>query len=384
MSEALMRLSGAAVSVLDCGARGDGSTDCTAAFHHAIRRAKEAGLAVCVPGGRYRLRDTLCLNGVSLWGDPSGSWPANSATQPTLLFDAPSVPGIRLADATLSGLCIRTAGDPDAAPTILVEGDDVTVENLKLFNAARGVVTARPGLRGLKLQDLFMADPQYIGVELDGCRGETVIRNVEVWPSTTAPVPFAQNGMGFRLSDNDQLWMEDCFVWNAQRAILLEETDGRGNTVYMNNCSVDFCANGLVVYGTHDITVEGGTFWNHYTGVQLMEGASRLRMRCMDLKSNGAPVMEVRAVGALSCEGLILRRTMDDREVPVLWLEGGEDLHFSGCSIAANCHEQPAVYIGAPRRLTLCHSIISHPDCYAYSPAHEGCRIEDNVLTTLT
>ncbi len=375
---------GPAVSVADHGAKGDGRTDATAAFLAAIAAAKSQGLPVCVPGGSYVPTATLPLDGVSLWGDPRGSWPADATTQPALLFNAPTLPCIRIQNATLSGLCIRTSGGPDAAPTVSVEGDEVTVSNCKLFSSAQGIVTAVNGIRGLIIEDVFMPDPQHIGVKLAGTRGRTVVRNVEAWPSTIASVPFAQNGVGFWLQDNEDVVMEDCFVWNASRAILLEEADGRGNRVYMDNCSVDFCGTGLVICGTHDVTVEGGTFWDHYTGVQLLTGKTRLSMRGMDLKSNGAPVMEIRAAGAVRCESLILRRVMDDREVPVLSVLGGEDISFVGCSIAANCHAQPAVYIETPGKLSIRHSVVSHPDRFAFSPTSGNYDLDENTVTPLT
>ena len=369
------------LSVTACGAAGDGKTDDTAAFRAAVDRAREQGVPVFVPGGTYLLKDTLALEGVSLCGDPAGSWPADSMTQPLLCFTNPDVPGLTVSRAAVSGLCFRAPGTPDAAPSVLITGDEVKLCALKLHHAACGVATAHKGLRGLCLTDLFLPDPLKDGLRIDGCIGTTHIRNVELWPSTIRPTPFSLEGVGIRLTDNEDVELSDCFVWNARRAVV---ADGQNGRLHLRNCSVDFCADGLVLEGACDVRVEGGTFWTHYTGVRMDHDGAGLRLCGMDLKSNGAPTIEVRRAARLDCEGLIVRRVMDEREVPVMDIAGGRDIRITGCSLSARCRQEPAVRIGHPKALCIRDCVISHPAGLAFSPdADAAYTMKNNAVTVL-
>lgn len=368
------------ISVTACGAKGDGRTDDTAAFRVAVSRAKAEGLPVFVPGGTYIIKDTIDLADVALCGDPAGSWPADSVTQPLLCFDDPAVPGLTVSRASVSGLCFRAPGTADAAPTILVTGDDVSLYALKLQHVGCGIATAHKGIRGLRLTDLFLPDPLGNGLCIDGCVGTTVIRNVEMWPSTIRPTPFSLEGAGIRLTDNEDVELYDCFVWNARRAIV---ADGKNGRLHLRNCSVDFCSDGLVLAGECDVYAEGGTFWTHYTAVRTEHDRARLRLCGMDLKSNGAPTIDIRRAERVLCEGLIVRRVMDEREQPVVDVSGGADIRFSGCSLSARCRQEPAVRIGHPQALAVCDCVVCHPLCLGFSPDADGFTGERNAVLPL-
>lgn len=378
--QAVIYTSVSGISVTACGAVGDGKTDNTAAFRTAVARAAAEGVAVFVPGGTYIIKDTIDLTGVTLCGDPAGSWPADSITQPLLCFDNPAVPGLTVSHAAVSGLCFRAPGTADAAPTILVTGDDVSLYALKLQHVGCGIATARKGIRGLQLTDLFLPDPLGNGLCIGGCAGKTVIRNVEMWPSTIRPTPFSTEGAGIRLTDNEDVELYDCFVWNARRAIV---ADGKNGTLHLRNCSVDFCSDGLVLEGECDVYAEGGTFWTHYTAVRMAHDRARLQLRGMDLKSNGAPTIDIRRAERLFCEGLIVRRVMDEREQPVVDVSGGADICFSGCSLSARCRQEPAVRIGKPQALIVRSCVICHPLGIGFSPDADHCTLEHNAVLPL-
>jgi hypothetical protein len=56
------------------GAKGDGSTDDTAAFHTAIAEGAKLKLPVRVPQGSYVITQPLALNAQRLTGEPNASF----------------------------------------------------------------------------------------------------------------------------------------------------------------------------------------------------------------------------------------------------------------------------------------------------------------------
>ena len=71
-------------NVRDYGAVGDGITDDTKAFRDAVSAAGKDGLPVYVPGGNYKITDTITLSSVTLYGYETAAWTADTCDQPLI------------------------------------------------------------------------------------------------------------------------------------------------------------------------------------------------------------------------------------------------------------------------------------------------------------
>lgn len=358
-------LSRPAVSVMDYGAKGDGTTDDTAAFQKALAQAKKENKPVYVKGGKYCINKTLSVEGVSMIGDTNGSWPSDSQTLPWIICTNPNAESIHINNATLSGIAFeakhQSTDKTKFKPIITVTGDNAHILNVKLSNVSTGIRSIQSGVKNLIIENVFMPNPNKLGVYISGTRGEITLKNIEMWPSTqNTSGSFSKNGAGFVLSDNDNIKMLDCFIWNAQNAILLEEENGKGNTVVMENSSIDYCTNGLVIKGKHKVEVIGGTFWTHMQSVVADSGKSDLTMRGMDMKSNGHVTVNILNAGTVKMTGLIIRRTMDDRNVAAMSIQSADSVTVDGCSIFALRSGLPAVEIGGPSELVFQNNIVSN------------------------
>ncbi|MBO4548777.1 MAG: hypothetical protein J5758_06125, partial [Abditibacteriota bacterium] len=108
------------------GAVPDGKTDCTAAFRKALTFSRENRVPVYVPGGQYRLTDTLTLKDQSLKGGEPGAWNADSAPMARLLIDHEQGPGLHMkGGSSLYGIALmydEKKRDTRFPPAILLDG----------------------------------------------------------------------------------------------------------------------------------------------------------------------------------------------------------------------------------------------------------------------
>lgn len=364
-SQQRLTLNRTAISVMDCGAKGDGTADDTAAFQKALSQAKKEKKPVCVKGGKYCISQTLSLEGVSLIGDTNGAWPADGWNLPLLICTNPEVDSIHINNATLSGVAFearhKSSDKTLFKPIISITGDNAHILNVKLASVSIGIRSVEANTKNLIIENVFMTDPNKLGVYVSGTKGTVMLKNIEMWPSTQSMSgSFAKSGAGIILSNNENIKMTDCFVWNAQNGILLEEDSGKGNTITMENCSVDYCSNGLVVKGNHKVDIVGGTYWAHFKSVSLESGKTDLTMRGMDLRSNGSVTAYIKSAGTVKMTGLIVRRTMDDRDVAAMLLGDADSITMEGCTVFALRTGNPAVEIGGPGELVMRGNTVSN------------------------
>jgi len=322
------------IDVRDMGARGDGVTDDTAALIKAVEKAKTGKTHVFVPRGRYRISKTIELEETSITGPPAAAWPADVDVLPSLLpvfHDGPAF--ILRAGASLSGLDITYVWDdpPTTGPAaILVSGIGASIRDMRIRYAWDGILAdGKNNIGRTNLENIFMVSIMNVGVRMTGTWDVPRLNNIEVWNAGAQDSNRGMTrGIGFHLGKNDLIRMTDCFVFGMHYGFLLEskipgcsiEGDTWG---VMNGCATDFCAFGIEIRGNHTLSVSGGTFWDHASGLVVADGASRVRLSGSELISNGAAAIVIRECDHAVISGCSLLRPMESFSAPSVLLEGG-------------------------------------------------------------
>lgn len=323
----------ATVSVRDYGASGDGITDDSAAFQAAIVTAKEAGCPVYVPPGRYAISRTLTLEGIGMTGPVMGAWPADVDALPSILPRHHDGPALHLlAGASLQGLDITydwLGLEPtEGPPAVLISGIGCLVRDMRIRYAWDGILTDGISNVGrLNIQDVFLVSIRNVGVRVTGTWDVPALRNIEVWNMGPVPRPL-EKGVGFHLGKNDLIRLTDCFVFAMGTGFLIEdEIEGSeiegGTWGVLTGCSTDYCPVGVMVRGANTVSISGGTFWEHGQSLIVDGEGARLRLSGAELKSNGAPAVEVREADHVVITGCSLLRSMEGFDAPAVVWNGG-------------------------------------------------------------
>lgn len=331
------------VSVADFGAKGDGIADDTAAFQKAIAAAPQAS-AIRVPPGRYRLTDTLHVKARTLIGSDAGAWVADEVSLPTLLPEGTSGPCIRLGPGgAVHGLHIFydwKGKDPSPrAPAIELTATGPRVSDVKIHGAWDGIsADGKSNVGRTLIQNCFIVDVHNIGVRILGTWDVSWISRVEVWSPGSRHFP--KEGIGFLIGKNDMLLMSDCFVFTAQTAYKfvesIPECDIKG--VFwgsMANCSADFSGIGIDIDGAHTVSLAGGTYWTHWSGLVVRGKGGQVRLSGLEMKSNGGPTVDIQGGKAVAISGCQFRREMEKFTAPALRVAGGESLAVTGCVLSS-------------------------------------------------
>jgi len=320
------------VSVRDCGATGDGVADDTAAFQEAVARGVNDGKHVYVPRGTYRIASPIALKNIVLRGPEGAAWPADIDSLPSIIPTHRDGPAFHLtAGAALRGLDITYHWDsePEHGPSaVLVSGIGVYISNVRVRYAWDGILTdGEHNVGRINFENIFMVAVRNVGVRVTGTWDVPRLHNIEVW--NAGPVARGlDKGVGFLLGKNDLIRLTDCFAFAMQTGFLLDDAiDGctiKGETWgVMNGCATDYCGTGIAVEGAHTLSVSGGSFWNHQTSL-LVDGAdARVRVSGSELKSNGAPVIDVRNSDHTVVTGCSILRPMEEYDPPAIVLRAG-------------------------------------------------------------
>lgn len=329
------------VNVRDFGARGDGKADDTSAFEQAIEAARSAGVAIFVPRGTYRVTRPLTIENISLTGPSPGVWCADTDVLPILIPQQRNAPCLVLkAGGGVQALAIRYDwnGEPESGPpAIVVAGIGAYVSHVKIMYPWDGIMADGVSNIGrLNVENVFIVAPRNIGVRVTGTWDVPTVRNVEVWNLGPVPRP-AEKGIGFDLGKNDLIRLSDCFVFAMGTGYLLRDkipdaTIEGGTWGVMTGCSSDFCSIGIDVRGEHTISVTGGCYWSHFQGIRIDGEKARVRVTGAELKSNGAPCVEVHRAEQAVIDGCSLVRAMETFAVPAVHLRGGFTT-LSGCHV---------------------------------------------------
>ncbi|MBM3501202.1 MAG: hypothetical protein FJX74_21335 [Armatimonadetes bacterium] len=230
----------------------------------------------------------------------------------------------------MRGLDITRVGSHDEpnGPTVLISGIGCYVSNCRLRYPWDGIITdGKSNVGRLNIENVFIVSPRNVGVRVTGTWDVPRLGNIEVW--NMGPVPRGlERGVGFLLGKNDLIRLTDCFVFAMQTGFLLEdkiegcEIEG-GTWGTMANCATDYCSRGLVVRGSHTLSVSGGTFWEHHESLLVEGEGARVRLAGAELKSNGAPAVVVRGGDHTVVTGCSILRPMEEYDAPAVLFEGG-------------------------------------------------------------
>lgn len=320
------------INVRDLGATGDGQHDDTEAFLNATARAQSEGKHVFVPRGRYRISQPIPLNNIGITGPLVGAWPADVEALPSILPAHQSAPAFHLlAGGSLRGLDITyhwPKEPPSGPPAVLIGGIGCYVSNMRIRYAWDGIITdGKNNVGRLNIENVFMVSIRNVGVRVTGTWDVPRLNNIEVWNAGRLKQGMAK-GIGFHLGKNDLIRITDCFVFAMRHGFLLEDriegsTIEGGTWGVMNGCSTDFCPVGIEVRGKHTLSVNGGTFWEHQASLVVDGAEAKVRVSGSELKSNGSPVVVIRACDHAVITGCSLLRPMESFDAPAVRLEGG-------------------------------------------------------------
>ena len=345
-------------NVADFGAEGDGIRDETASFQAAITAAEADGLPIYVPAGTYIIKDTLTLESVTMYGYSSGAWTADQSDLPVIVQKNPESPLFHVAGGSLSGFEIRVEGikadkeDMDLVPseTIRVSKPGSRVSNMKISNPYIGISTCyEPGATlnpgRCFIENIFIVNAYKIGVNVHSTWDVATLCNIEVWCPHTGGANKNSCEVAFKFGKNDDLRAVNLFAFNAKIGFLFEESDVGGG-VYegcwgsFTNCSTDLCETGLKVgKGQHALTLIGGTYWNHFYGLDVTSQTSpltRVTMSGCELKTNGASTVNIAGGQMITVTGCNISRTQSDHKTIPVSIKGGSGVTLSGNTICAN------------------------------------------------
>ena len=326
----------AMVNVRAFGAVGDGEADDTDAILKAIAATPPGG-TVHFPAGHYKVTRTLTIENQTVLGSVAGGWPADAWMLPTIHVKHTAGPAIRAGDhCSIHGMGFHhylNTNDPDpkpAPPTILLAGKCISISNCKIWGAYDGIIAdGEANIGRLNLENLFLPETLHCGVYLTKSLDIPTVRNVEVWSTNKA---FLRSGIGFRLGQNDELRMSECFVLRAKTAYLFDDRTWGG----LSNCSSDGCTRGVVVESPSELRITNGVFQDHFTSFWLNHPEAVVTIAGSIIQSNGAPAIVADRCRSLLVNGCHFQKAFENPDVFAVTLTGGRGITISGCAFDAN------------------------------------------------
>jgi hypothetical protein len=249
------------LSVRDCGAVGDGSTDDTAAFSQALDTVGKAGGGIVfVPTGNYRIQGHLSVpDNVTLEGVFRAPTARSQYRGSTLLAvegrgQADGEPFVFLhANSVLKGVTIfypeQDAQKPVPYPwCVRGIGDNCAILDVLLVNPWNAVdfgtfPCGRHLIRGLYGQ------PLNLGIFVDQCLDVGRIEDVHFWPFwTEALIPFTQKeGIAFQFARTDWELLSGCFCLGYKIGFHFTAVRHDAGNALIVNSGPDVCSVGVQV-----------------------------------------------------------------------------------------------------------------------------------------
>jgi hypothetical protein len=268
------------------GAVGDGSTDDTAAFRKTINRASAAGGGIVqVPAGTYRITGSLTLpDGVSMegvgWHSPratdspdfKGSWIFVTATGASPIQFTQSTAG---RGSAIRRLAFNYPGQSATSPVVyaptinMANVDDVTLEDLHLYNSYDGIIVGNCGR--LKAERIS-GQPLHIGMQFDQVHDTIYVNNIHFWPfwAQTPGPGYLQwsltNGVAINCLDVDNPMFSNIFALGYLTGINFgASSSGVTSKFHLQNADLDGNQYGIQVSGANttgqmsNVTTQGPT-----------------------------------------------------------------------------------------------------------------------------
>ncbi len=261
------------LSVKSYGAKGDGSTDDTAAFQNAIAAAQSGkNNGVYVPMGTYVITSTLTLYQMELVGKFAGGWAADTMPLPTLLIHQLTAPGLILQDgASVHGIAVKyDAGTPTTtnAPAVSLQGEGITLSSLRIQSPYDGITTPTTATPNrARLTDIFIVQPTHVGVQISKCSDFVQFQHVEVWCNSAF-----STGPGFNLGSIAGGSFNGLVAYQCTPGIQIytDTTPGGGTfTGNLVNCCTDASTTGLNIIGDHQVKVTAGDWDCEFWGATI-------------------------------------------------------------------------------------------------------------------
>ena len=329
------------VNVRDFGAKGDGTTDDTAAIQAAIDHARipnKSGGSVRLPQGRYLLRSSLTLESTLLIGLEAGGWAADSRPLPTLVPDLPEGVPVIIAKigASIHGIAFdfpRTPGDNrEFGPGIKMMGNGISVTNVIMHAPSFGIVTDGTIDCGRSnLENIFIVNPRHEGVRFEFGLDIITMRNVEVWNYEKERL---QTTTGFVIGHADEIRISNCAVVAAAVGFHFIETrlpDGRIGRVWggMDNTTTDFCGAGVKIDQAKILRITGGSFWSHHYGISV-KGSGDIIITGADIRANSNQCIAIDGDANVNVTGSSFKKNPGWATEPKIVVAGAGMVNLSG------------------------------------------------------
>lgn len=352
-------IQGAPVNVMDYGAKGDGTTDDTAAIQSAINALANGG-NLYVPAGRYKLTNQINVPyTINIYGDGwqphSGQTPgAGSGTifictfQPATATNVfyVTAPGVQFRNLEI--LCNYQPADtsgwtpittPNAiqfyrAPYTTVGADDPVIDRVMISYMSVGVYVNGSNRGEFDIYGFTFGPLLYI----DGNFDVSHIKNVHFWPfetgtPTTNIIDWVRkNSVAIRFGRSDNPVVDKLFAFGVYAGIQFSATTrtegGAVQNAQLSNIGVDDCFYGILV--DQNISEVSAEIANLYVYCNSAVGTTIVPSRgIFILTSTIAKYFNIANAYFLECGGEAMRIDCNDSVVQVSNLKVG-DLYHTG------------------------------------------------------
>ncbi|MEM9221487.1 MAG: DUF2793 domain-containing protein [Pseudomonadota bacterium] len=249
------KLAGNTVTARQAGARGNGSTDDTA----ALRRAFNSGRNVFIESGTYYITGALAtaVTNQRIIGDGRGktqikvdtNFPLNASGVIRVINHYTTIQDIEIdfdqSSASSRGTLVRYP------PAVNVENKFRVRLTALRFRQAYDGIKAVGNCGGAIFEDIECGSFNE-GIWLDGSRDTVELRNCRVWPYEFAGVPsliniFTDgNTIGFRIGEVDDLKMTNCTPFQSR--LIFEASNGKRPFGTINGLALDGSRSSIEMY----------------------------------------------------------------------------------------------------------------------------------------
>lgn len=258
------------VSVLDFGAKGDGTTDDTAAIQKAIDSASTSGAVLVFPAstGTYRINSTLILKDNTSISGKGATLFMPSQDSPKVMLK--STENSYIKNVTIEGLSLKSNNDRNGSDYLV---DSLTSNVLGIYILGIDTLT----IKDVRMDDMY--NGLKLGASLNGVDNYNVkINNLQIINSSTPLLMGATNG--FTMTDSildagagNSHWLHSAYIDWGNTNLLFENTKfinspgsgvnvGAGDeskkaptAIKFENCSIENSNRGFNIYDSSVVTV---------------------------------------------------------------------------------------------------------------------------------